>query len=144
MDAVDIALKDRICDATARIPTSRWPLYSTTLSETTPDAQVDPVTLTFEAERDTLLTDLSIRVIDTVTGLALDATVDIEYCNTVYARESRVSQWRACCQRKPVFLVGVRENKRLKFVITLAITPSVNPVQIEVSVSGFQGDGCCS
>jgi len=139
----NLALKERICDATDRIPTSRWPLYSTTLSETTADAATSS-TLTFEAERDTLLTDLSIRVIDSVTGLEVQARVDIEYCNVVYARTSRASQWRACCQRKPVFLVGVRENKKLKFVITFEVAPSVNPNVVEVSVSGFQGDGCCS
>jgi len=140
----EVALKDRVCDATDRIPTNRWPFFSQTIETTTADAQVDPIELTLEADRDLLLTTLSILVIDTVTGLALDALVDIEYCDTVWNRNNRVSQWRYCCDRKPVFLAGIKENKKLKFTITLEITPSVNPVHVEVTVSGMQGNGCCS
>ena len=143
MDAVDVALKERICDATDRIPQSRWPLFSTTLDATIAVGGTT-ATLTFEAERDTLLTDLAIRSVNITGGAVAPGLLDIEYCNITYADHTEVAQYPYCCQRKPIFLVGVRENKRLKFVITLTAAAPAGGVHLEVTISGFQGNGCCS
>jgi len=141
-DLTNLALKDRLCDATDRIPTSRWPFFSTTLKGQIAIGDTS-IPLTFEAERDTLLTDLSILVGGAVDDLVREASVDIEYCNVAYAENTDVAEWAYCCARKPIFLVGVRENKRLKFVITLEAA-QLEAVNVEVTISGFQGDGCCS
>lgn len=140
-DMATLALKDRVCDATDRIPTSRWPFFSQTIEGTIPIGGTS-TTLAFEAERDTLLTDLSISVEAGDPLAQIEADITIEYCNVVYAEHTDVNEWQYCCQRKPIFLVGVRENKRLRFTIEIAAQATVT--QIEVTVSGFQGDGCCS
>lgn len=137
-----MALKDRICDASDRIPTARWPFFSTTEGTVIPQGGTGTV-LAYEAERDTLLTDLTIRVTDAADA-DLAASVDIEYCNVDYAEATDVAEFKNCCQRKPIFLVGVRENKKLKFTITLAAAAPANGAFVSVTVSGFQGDGCCS
>lgn len=143
MDAADLAVKDRICDATSRIPTSRWPFYSESKSAAIlVGATVFP-DIVFEAERDTLLTDLSIVVEDDAAN-QLAAHVSIEYCNTDYAVETDVKEFAYCCQRKPIFLVGLKENKRLKIKIELEAAAPVGGSITLVTVSGFQGDGCCS
>lgn len=141
MDAVDLALKDRICDATQRIPTSRWPFFSTTLRATVTAGDREAI-IVFDAERDTLLTDLSIAVAEN-DDVPVAASVDIEYCNVQYAENTNTSEFAYCCDRKPIFLVGVKENKRLRFVVTLAAVQDED-VAVEVTVSGWQGDGCCS
>lgn len=145
LDLAALALKDRACDATNRIPTARWPLYSTTLVDSF--AALAPAgttkVLEFEAERDVLLTDLSIRVYDSVAGTALAASVSLESCNTTIIDGTDVGEFGVCCARKPFFLAGVRENKKLKFSITLA-RPAVAITNIELSLTGFQGDGCCA
>lgn len=143
MDAADALLKDRICDATARIPTSRWPFYSESKSAAILVGVIPFPEITFEAERDTLLTDLSIIVEDDAKN-PLAAHVSIEYCNTDYAVETDVLEFAYCCDRKPVFLVGLRENKKLKINIALEAAAPVGGAITLVTVSGFQGDGCCS
>ena len=142
-DIAELALKDRVCDATDRIPAARWPFFSQTLTGIIPNLGTS-VDLTLEAERDLLLTDLSISVVETDTpDVEVPAHVDIEYCNVTYAEHTDVGVFGYCCQRKPIFLVGVRENKKLKFTVTLeAAADEENTVQL--TVSGYQGDGCCS
>lgn len=140
-DIAALALKERICDATDRIPTARWPFFSTTLRGTIGIGAVT-TTLTFEAERDTLLHDLSIAVAED-DDIALAATVSIEYCNVQYAESTSVAEWAYCCDGKPIFLVGVKENKKLRFVVTLAAAQD-EVVNVEVTISGYQGNGCCS
>lgn len=142
-DVAEIALKDRICDATDRIPTSRWPFYAQSLEATILEAATT-ATLTLEAERDLLLTDLSIEVKNIVAGTDHAAQVTIEYCNITYADHTDVGEWKTCCARKPIFLMGVRENKRLRFDIVLATAAPVGGVKVTLSVAGWQGDGCCS
>lgn len=142
MDAVNLALKERICDATDRIPTSRWPFYSESIRGEIPELGTT-LSLFFEAERDTLLTDLTIMVTNDADA-NLAASVSIEYCNTQYAESTDIAEFAPCCSRKPIFLMGVRENKRLRFDIVLEAAAPVGGANISVTVSGFQGDGCCS
>jgi hypothetical protein len=86
-DLTALALRDRVCDATDRIPTAAWPFFSQTISgEIVAGATTG--TFTFEAERDTLLTDLSITVQDDADA-ALQADLDIEYCNDLFGRRAR-------------------------------------------------------
>lgn len=127
------------CDAGNRIPTSRYPVYSETLQGVIAIGQTE-VTLTFEAERDTLFTDLSVEGTD---DFASDGGyVDVTYCNVTYLKNSRSENWKTCCQRKPLFVVGVRDNKKLSFTVRLG-TAAVAASTIFVTVSGFQGSGCC-
>lgn len=142
-DIAAVALKDRICDASDRIPTSRWPFFSTTLTDQIVAPQTTAV-FTFQPERDTLLTDLSVGLFNPDGELAVgEADVSIEYCNVVYAEHTDWHEWGYCCERKPIFLVGVAEDKKLKITVTLDGIPIV-PLDIEVTLSGFQGTGCCS
>lgn len=142
MDA-DLFLKDRICDASDRIPTARWPLFSTTEDETivAGDTSAD---VDIEAERDLLLTDISISVTAITGGAALGATVTIDYCNTLIMDAVDVARWPFCCDRKPFFLMGIRENKRLRVTVTLDAPAPAGGALVSVSVSGIQGNGCCS
>jgi hypothetical protein len=140
-DISELALKDRVCDATQRIPDARWPLYSTTLEATVAQGGTTAV-LTFEAERDTLFTDMSISAIDD--GDTIEGRVSVEYCDTVIADNTDIGEYAYCCQRKPIFLQEVKENKRMKFFITLDTAATSATTKVTVSLSGFQGDGCCS
>lgn len=127
-----------------RIPTSRWPFFSTTL-EADIAASTSQAFLTFEAERDTLFTDLSI-VVTWLEG-TLDGSVSIEYCNVTYADHTDIEEFGYCCNRKPIFLVGVKENKKLRFQIDLTIPAPPGPgggAHVILTLSGFQGIGCCS
>lgn len=130
----------------ARIPTSRWPLYSTSLTQDiAAGATENGQPLQFEAERDTTFTDLSILIVDVATGSPVDGAVSIEYCNTDIVDDQDVSEWTPCCQRKPIFLLGVRENKKLRInVRTYAAVPALATYQVVATLSGFQGTGCCS
>jgi len=143
VEVADTLLKDRICNATDRIPTSRWPFFSQSL-QCHLDAGQQDCNLTFEAERDTLLTDLSIAVTATTGGAPLGSNVSIEYCNVTYADHTDSEEFAYCCSRKPIFLVGVRENKKLRFAIHLGAVAPTGGADIVLTVSGFQGDGCCS
>lgn len=146
MEVAQQLLKDRLCDMSDRIPTSRWPFYSTSLEATIASGSTGPAFLTFTAERDTLFTDLCI-VCEGNNGevtLAWPSRVSIEYCNTTYADHCDVGEYKCCCDRKPIFLVGVREDKKLRFQIDLDIVAPLTGVNIIVTLSGFQGDGCCS
>jgi len=116
-----------------RIPTGRYPAFSTTL-EGTADANGN-VSLSLEAERDYLFIGMSV---DSDSG-PNDLFVDLTYCNTKYLVHSSGRTWVKCCDRKPIFLVGVAENKRLEFQVSGA-TPSDRVI---VTLHGFQGSGCC-
>lgn len=143
MNDVELALRDRgACDVD-RIPTNRWPVFSTTKEATA--AQGDPgfPDVVIEAERDLMLTDLSIKVVDD-NGDPLGALVTIEYCDTIYADKVDAAEWGYCCDRKPWFWVGVRENKKLKFGVTLVAAAPQGGAFLEVSPTGVQGNGCCS
>lgn len=111
-----------------RIPTGRYPAYSTTLKATL-DANGE-ADLEFEAERDMLFIGMSVR------GAGF---IDLVYCNTKYLVHSSVNAWGTCCERKPVFLVGVRENKKLAIHLSGG-TPAATA---RVTFHGFQGSGCC-
>lgn len=133
---MDAGLADRgdACNL-VKIPTGRYPLFSTTkeaIFDANGNAEID-----FEAERDYLFTELTVEGVPAVAdGLLL---VNAEYCNTRYLENSSARNWAACCNRKPFFLVGVRENKTLKFRVTGGLED--DPVQ--VTLAGFQGSGCC-
>lgn len=139
----DLILKDRICDASDRIPTARWPLFSTAISETIP-AGSQSVDVVLEAERDLLLTDMSISVTAITGGAALGATVTIDYCNTLIVDRTDVADWPFCCDRKPFFLMGIRENKRLKATVVLDAVAPAGGALVTISYTGVQGNGCCS
>lgn len=118
-----------------RIPTGRYPAYAQSISATF-DANGN-ATIEFEAERDYLFTDLSIEA-STAADLGT-MRVNAEYCNTKYLVNNSALIWLTCCERKPVFLVGVRENKRLVFTFTGGTAEAT----VTVSLEGFQGSGCC-
>jgi hypothetical protein len=128
------------CEAGERIPTGRYPVWSTTkvqsiaIGDTTSE-------FTFEAERDFLYTDMSVAV-ELADGTAVRAFVSVSYCNTTYMSNSSTRAWAYCCQRKPVFLVGHRENKTLRITVALQAANAAE-VFAEVTLSGFQGNGCC-
>ena len=133
------------CDAGSRLPTNRFPQYSKTLKATLVAGETT-AQLTFEAERDTLLTDLSIEIFSSVSplGPSVDGKVSVEYCNVTYADGTDIKELKPCCQRKPLFIVGVRENKKLRFDVELytAVVAETTATVI-VTVSGVQGQGCC-
>jgi hypothetical protein len=119
-----------------RIPSGRYPAYSTTRTAVF-DANGN-ATIEVEAERDLLFTTLTV-VDPTIAGdnaVRFDAT----YCNTTYILHGDPRVWGRCCDRKPVFLVGVRENKSLFFKFSGGTPDSL----ASVTLSGFQGNGCCS
>lgn len=120
------------------IPQPRYPVYTTSVRAVIPAGQTTAA-LTFEAERDTLFTTLTV-------GAAGDPDVFVffsaEYCNTKIVQNAAGEQFRACCPRKPVFLISVRENKRLNFVATLA-APVASDVTVTFTLGGYQGNGCC-
>lgn len=148
MDVQAQLLKDRICDYRDRIPTHKWPIYSRTLDASNsaggeiPAGATVSAPLVFEAERDTLFTDLSIRVTDDANA-ALEADVSLTYCNVTFIEHTDTSEYDYCCARKPIFLVGVRENKRLKFIVTLQAVAPAGGANISLTMTGFQGVGCC-
>lgn len=144
---LDLALAERnagpACDAGNRIPTARYPVYATSLSQSVPDTAPSH-TFVFEAERDTLFTDLSVQVFNDANGALLqNGTVSVTYCNVTYLLNSSTNVWQPCCQRKPLFLVGVRENKKMAITVNAAGVPAAGSATITVSLSGFQGSGCC-
>lgn len=146
MDAAQLALKDRLCDKSDRIPTSRWPFFSQSLEADIAQNGTQAF-LTFTAERDTLLTDLCIAIENPGEGegpIPLPGKVTIEYCNVQYGDHTDSEEWKCCCDRKPIFLVGVREDKKLRFQIDMNAPVIAGGAHITLTVSGFQGDGCCS
>lgn len=117
-----------------RIPTGRYPAFSTTFGGTL-DAN-GAGTVELQAPRDLLLIGLSVDIPDTA---PLSASVDMAYCNTKYLVKSSARTWAVCCARKPVFLVGVREDKKLEFTVTGGTADAA----FSITVHGFQGNGCC-
>lgn len=129
---LDVALMERgVCDAMG-IPTGRFPPYSQSLRGTF-DANGE-ATVDFEPERDMLLTTLSVES----TGGSLAVRVNMTYCNTKMLIHSAARAWARCCDRKPVFLVGMRDNKKMHFKLTGG-TPDDDWI---ISVHGFQGRDC--
>jgi len=134
---MDAALADRgdggQCNM-PRIPTGRYPAYSTTLRA---DVEADGTAhLEFEAERDVLFIGMSVTA---PAEAGTTSTVSMTYCNTKYLVASSSLAWSICCDRKPVFLVGVRENKKLEFDIEGADPDE----SVKITLHGFQGAGCC-
>lgn len=141
MTAFALAERDGgYCDSGNRIPTGRYPLYAESESVTIPAGELC-ADFDFEAQRDLLLTDLSISA-ELADGTAVCARVSTEYCNTKYLVSSNIRVWGYCCQRKPIFLVGVREDKHLTFQVCLCQANEADVI-VTVSLSGFQGSGCC-
>lgn len=118
-----------------RIPTGRFPPYSQTIQEVF-DANGRAV-IEFEADRDYLFFDLSVEA-STAADLGT-MRINAEYCNTKYLINSSAQVWLTCCERKPVFLVGVNDTKKLVFTITGGTPDST----VDISLAGFQGNGCC-
>lgn len=132
---LDHALADReqTCNM-PRIPTGRYPAFSTTLAVVLNAAGEGSIV--FEAERDMLFIGMSASVPD---AAPLSASISMTYCNTKMLVSSSARTWAVCCDRKPPFLVGVRENKKLEFFITGG-TPAGTAT---ITLHGFQGSGCC-
>lgn len=128
-------LKDRedACNL-VRIPTGRYPLFSTTKYGTFNAAGVAEFVI--EAESDLLIAELTVDGAFRAGSLIL---VDAEYCNTKYLEHSSRRNWSPCCDRKPFFLVGVRENKK----ITFRLTGGTDGDAVNITIAGFQGSGCC-
>jgi len=142
VDVSPMLLRQSVCNAQDRIPGPAFPFYSET-RKCTIALNGTSCSLDFEADRDLLLTDMSIAVENAVDGTNVAAFVDIEYCNTVLAQHTFVQEFDYCCARKPIFLLGVKEGKHLRTTITLAAPAGADGVNVEVTLSGFQGNGCC-
>jgi hypothetical protein len=128
------------CDAGNRIPTARFPVWShTEVAQIAIGAA--QANLDFEAERDYLYTDMSVTA-QLADGTAVPAFVSVDYCHTTYMQTSDIRNWAPCCQRKPLFLVGQRENKRLRVTVDLGAA-ALAATDVAVTLSGFQGTGCC-
>jgi len=123
-----------------RLPTSRWPVYSTTLRAVIPAGQTS-AEVSFEAERDTVFTNLSVSgyVGD---APALGPVVSAKYCNTVILDGVLWNVFSTCCLHKPLFIQEVRNKKELKFTVTLG-APIGTDSEIKISLQGLQGAGCC-
>lgn len=132
----NVALADRPAGCNLpRIPTGRHPPYSQTLKAVV--AADGTAVLELPAERDYLFIGLSVSSSDpddSVTGF-----VDMSYCNTKYLIHSAIRQWSICCRRKPVFLVGVKDTKKLEFKVS-GFTAGATA---KITVHGFQGKNCC-
>lgn len=112
-----------------------YPPYSTTLEVTT-DAAGD-ADVVYEAERDTLFTDLIVDMTGVVGGA--DGSLDAEYCNTLYLQGSSLQVWDAAVFNHGVFICGVAENKKLKFHIRGGGNAQIH----RITLTGVQGNGCC-
>lgn len=145
----NLALRERVaCNIADRIPTARFPFFGTTLQHTIPKDAAPSHLFLLEPERDYLFTDMSVRAwyVDRVSGDAVevDATVTITYCNTTYANGTDTAAFRYCCSGKGPVLLGLRDNKKLRIRVDVDAAALVdNDVHVEVSLNGFQGDGCC-
>jgi len=142
VDAVELLLRERRCDATNRLPTNAWPLFATTL-EATIAAGATTATLTFKAKRDTLFNEMSMRSVNITGGAVAGGTVENEYCQVTYIDDTDIQEFRTCCDHRPFYVVGVTENKELEFNVTLAAVAPAGGVKIEINLSGIQGKGCC-
>lgn len=129
-----VALTERDGGCKVPLPTGRYPLYTTTLLVDL-DANGEG-TVELQADRDYLFTELTI---EGGTRSGPSATVDMIYCNTRYLDASSLRNWRACCDRKPRFLVGVRDTKKLTFIVRGGDSEG----KARITLSGFQGAGCC-
>jgi len=118
-----------------RIPTGRYPAYAQSLTATFGADGI--ATIEFEADRDYLFTDMSVEA--SSAGSLGAMRVNAEYCNTKLLVNNSALIWLTCCQRKPVFLLGVRDTKKLTFRMTGG-TPDDT---VTISLEGFQGNGCC-
>lgn len=143
MDLVELALRERapVCGIDG-LPVPMWPFYAETMTQTIVIGGTSSE-FVFEAERDTTFTDLSISVTQTDTpDTEIPATVSITYCGVAIAISTNVREFGYCCSRKPIFSVGVPEGKKLKLTVT--IPANAEEVTVEVTLSGYQGNGCCN
>jgi len=143
MDLPGVALEDRpqgACNV-ERIPTGKFPVYGITLRKTILTGETF-VEFEFDAQRDTLFTNMSYNGAEAVIGAVGQQSISAEYCNTKYLRGSSYRNWLPCCLRKPVFLVGVREDKSLTMRVDFE-NPAEADAEVRISLTGFQGNGCC-
>lgn len=147
-DVINLALKERAaCDIAGRLPTTRFPFYGTTLQHTIAEDDSPSHEFVFEAERETLFIDMSVAAYYIDAGgdeVAVDASVTVSYCNSTYAEQTDIAAFRYCCAGKADTLLGVREGKKLRIRVDVdATVVADNDVHVEVSLNGYQGDGCC-
>jgi len=130
----ELGIVDRGACSLEPLPTEKWPVYSTTVS-TTLDADGNG-TITYTAERDTLFLGMSAVIADAV---PLSATISMSYCGVKYLINSSARTWTRCCDRKPIFFVRVKEDKKLTFTVNGG-TPAG---AASITLHGFQGRDCC-
>lgn len=131
------------CDAGNRLPKSKWPPFSTTVRASL-TSLASSAEVPFTAERDVLFSDSSIEIYDAA-GNRRSGRFSLNYCNIDLAVNTDISEYRSCCQRKPIFLVGVRENKTLRLEVSADdAIPEGQVWTVEVTYSGVQGNGCCA
>lgn len=143
MDLLNTALEDRPQGACGveRLPTGRFPVYGTTLRKTIL-AGATFVEFQFDAQVDTLFTHMTYNLPQAAIGAVGQQSISAEYCNTKYLKGSSYRNWVACCPRKPIFLVGVSEDKSLSFRVDFE-NPAEADAEVRLSLAGFQGNGCC-
>lgn len=142
MDAAQQFLRDRVCDATDRIPQPAFPFFSETVEIIIPQGATG-AQLVLDAQRDLLLSDLSMFAADADDDVQVAASIDIEYCDTVLARHVNLNTYDYCCSRKPLFVLGIKENKKLRIDVTLAAAAPAGGARVNATFSGMQGNGCC-
>jgi hypothetical protein len=116
-----------------------YPPYSTTLVVVTDAAGNADVE--FEAQRDTLITDLIINTSLEVGPplLSCGPLVKAEYCNTAIVDDSSASIWDLARFHHGTFVAGVAENKKL----AISLRGGDNVTTYLVTLTGVQGAGCC-
>ena len=87
------------------------------------------------AERDLLLYGLSIDSESSAGSVRVSAT----YCGVLVLNHVSMRTFPACCDRKPIFLVGVKEGKDLRFTLSGGDAGD----DWAITVYGIQGNGCC-
>lgn len=127
-----------------RIPTSKYPLFSRTLKQTIGVGLTENGSpLILKAPRDLLLDELSVQIFDS-NGAAVGGAVSIEYCSVKLLDDFDLDDLYPCCQRKPVFLAGVRETKELEINVRAYVAvPALDSYTVVATLSGAQGKGCC-
>jgi len=116
-----------------RPPGPRYPAYSETFGgvfDANGNASHD-----LHAERDLLLSGLSIDSESEAGSVRVSAT----YCGVLVLDHVSMRTFPVCCDRKPIFLVGVKEGKDLRFTLSGGTAAD----DWSISVHGIQGNGCC-
>lgn len=127
-----------------RIPTAKWPLWSDTQRQTIAVGETtNGSPLVFKAPRDVLVDEMSIQIFNAA-GASIGGAVSIEYCNKTILDDYDLDDWYPCCQRKPFFLLGIRETKELELNVRAYVAvPALDTYTVEATLSGLQGKGCC-